>query len=116
MSILSKIRGTFETLFQLGKGGPQLKNNAGVIEHRNSADTAYVVTRGADPSIADDLVTKRYGDANYAGASSAVALSQHVVASNFTVTAAKAAHITRYVEVSAGITLEIGADGDLEIG
>lgn len=67
MSFFDKVRGTFETLFQLGKAGPQLKNNAGAIEARNAADSAYVNARGADPAIADDLVTKRYGDANYGG-------------------------------------------------
>jgi hypothetical protein len=41
MSLYSKVRGTFETLFQLGKGGPQLKNNSGTVLFRNSADSAY---------------------------------------------------------------------------
>ena len=56
----SKIRGTTETAFQIGLGGPQLKDDTGEIDARNAADAAYVNVRGADPIIADDLVTKRY--------------------------------------------------------
>lgn len=67
-SVWSKIRGTFETLFQLGKGGPQLKNNAGVIELRNSVDGAFVIGRGLDPVAANDLVTLGYFNANNAAA------------------------------------------------
>jgi len=61
--MLSKIRGTIETLFRIGIGGPNLKDNGGEIEARNAADAAFVNVRGADPVIADDLVTKRYADA-----------------------------------------------------
>jgi hypothetical protein len=70
MSFFSKIRGTISTLFQLGEQGPQLKNDSGAVGARNPADSAYVNARGADPQIADDLVTKRYGDANYGGGGS----------------------------------------------
>ena len=113
MAFFSKLRGTFSTLFQLGDQGPQLKNNAGVVEARNSADAAFVKVRGADPVGADDLVTKRYGDANYV---TAIALSAHVVAASFTIAAGNAAYVSRYVEISDNITLEIGDDGDLELG
>lgn len=65
MSVFTKIAGTVSSLFQLGRRGPQLKNSSGAVEHRNAADSAYAIARGADPVIADDLVTKRYGDANY---------------------------------------------------
>ena len=67
MSLYKLIRGTFESLFQVnGTGGPNLKGVAGpVLEVRDEADAAYVVTRAADPVIDDDLVTKRFGDANY---------------------------------------------------
>lgn len=68
MSFYSKIRGTFETLFQIGKGGPQLKANGAVIEHRNSADSAFVITRALDPVAANDLVTLGYFNANNAAA------------------------------------------------
>ncbi len=67
MSLYKLIRGTFENLFQVnGTSGPNLKGAAGpVLEVRDENDAAYVVTRAADPVIDDDLVTKRYGDANY---------------------------------------------------
>jgi len=61
VSLWAKVRGTIETLFQLGLGGPQLKNNVGVIEHRNAGDSAYVIARGADPAEGlNDLVTLGY--------------------------------------------------------
>ena len=64
MGFFSKIRGTFETLFQIGKGGPQVKNNAGVVEMRDPADAAFVITRGLAPVAANDYVTKGHFDAN----------------------------------------------------
>lgn len=57
MSVYDKIRGTIETLFQLGLGGPNLKNNTGVVELRNAADVAFVKGRGAPAVGADDFVT-----------------------------------------------------------
>lgn len=42
-------------------------------------------------------------------------LNQHVITSNFTITAGTGVVVPRYVEIAAGITLEIGADGDLDI-
>lgn len=39
----------------------------------NPAESAYVNVRGKDPAIADDLVTKRYGDAHYGGGSGSLA-------------------------------------------
>lgn len=62
MSVFSKLRGTIETLFQLGLGGPNLKNNAGVIEARNAGDGGFVVVRGASPVGSNDLATKTYVD------------------------------------------------------
>lgn len=67
MSVFSKLRGTIETIFQIGLGGPQLKNSSGVVEARNSVDAAYAIVRGATPVGADDLTTKAYVDANSAG-------------------------------------------------
>ena len=63
MALYSKLRGTFETLWQIGKGGPQWKNNAGPLEARNATDAAFQIVRGATPVGADDLVTKAYADA-----------------------------------------------------
>lgn len=62
MSVFSKLRGTIETIFQLGLGGPNLKNNAGVVENRNAADSAFTIARGATPLAANDLTTKAYVD------------------------------------------------------
>lgn len=60
MSLYRKIRGTIESLFQIGLGGPQLKNSSGAIEARNSADSAYAVFRVGTPAGADDA--NRLGD------------------------------------------------------
>jgi hypothetical protein len=51
-----------------------------------------------------------------ATSSGGLALSQHVLGTNFTITAGYSAYVTRYMELAAGVTLEIGLDGDLEIG
>lgn len=45
-----------------------------------------------------------------------IALSEHVVASDFVVTAGNSAYVARYVEISDGVNLEVGGDGDMEIG
>ena len=58
--VWEKLGGTSETTFQIGLGGPKVKNASGVLEARNAADDAYAVIRGADPSGANDLVTKGY--------------------------------------------------------
>jgi len=68
MSWYSKIRGTVETLFQLGLTGPQLKNNSGIVEMRDATDAAFVITRGLDPVGNNDYVTKLYFDNNNAAA------------------------------------------------
>ena len=75
MSFFSKVAGTVTNLFQLGgPTGPAIKNNAGppiAIEHRNSTDTGFVITRGADPNSSigsgsdNDLVDKHYDDKNF---------------------------------------------------
>lgn len=74
MSLWSKIRGTVETLFQIGLNGPQFKQNLGppvAIEHRDSADSGFVISRGSDPSTGvgssadNDHVTKHYDDKRF---------------------------------------------------
>ena len=60
MSFFAKIRGTIESAWQLGLAGPQWKNNAAVIEARNSADAAFVKVRVADPSGYDDAANRRH--------------------------------------------------------
>lgn len=57
MSLFSTLRGVAGNLFQIGKGGPQLKNNGGNIDARNSTDSALVNMRGAAPTGANDFVT-----------------------------------------------------------
>jgi hypothetical protein len=51
-----------ETIFQIGKGGPQVKANAGNLEGRDATDAAFVIVRGATPVGANDLATKAYVD------------------------------------------------------
>ncbi len=66
-SLWSKIRGTVETIFQIGLAGPQVKNNAGVVEMRDPTDAIFVITRGAAPVGNDDYTTKLYVDNGTAG-------------------------------------------------
>src|SRR3954469_24060393 len=63
MSLFQKIRGTIETIFQIGLGGPNIKNNSGVIEARNVGDTGFAIARAATPVGANDVATKAYADA-----------------------------------------------------
>lgn len=62
MSLWQKIRGTIETIFQLGLGGPNLKANGGAIEARNSGDSAFAVMRAAAPVGVNDVATRTYVD------------------------------------------------------
>ena len=55
MSVWTKIRGTIESVFQLGLGGPQWKANGGAIEARDSGDAAFAVVRGAAAVASNDL-------------------------------------------------------------
>lgn len=68
MSLYSKIRGTIETIFQIGLGGPNIKNSAGVVEARDAADAAYAIVRGDTPVASNDLTTKSYVDGVIGGA------------------------------------------------
>jgi len=45
---------------ELGKDGPRIKVNTGVIEARNNADTDFAILRGGHPVDENDLVTKKY--------------------------------------------------------
>jgi hypothetical protein len=58
MSLWKRVRGTLETLFQIGLSGPNLKNNAGAIEARNSADSAFTVVRVADAVGSNDALNR----------------------------------------------------------
>ena len=51
-----------DSLVELGKGGVQVKSNAGSLEARNAADSAMVTVKAADGVASDDLVTKNQLD------------------------------------------------------
>lgn len=72
---LSNLFGTLKTTFQLGKGGPKLKNNAGVVEARNAADTDYVELRALLASIFGDDIVLNAGAAG-AGADWSLTISR----------------------------------------
>jgi hypothetical protein len=50
------IRGTSETILQIGIDGAQIKNNAGVLEAKNSDDSALARLKAAAPQSDDDVV------------------------------------------------------------
>ena len=52
---------------ELGKGGPRVKDGGGFVQHRNSADSAFVRTQGLDAVSDDDYITKRQLDNAIAG-------------------------------------------------
>lgn len=57
MGLISKISGTLENLFKIGKSGIAIKNNAGVAEIKNAGDSALATLRaaqvGASPNLND---------------------------------------------------------------
>jgi hypothetical protein len=60
---MSELKGTIDPTFQIGgSAGPLVKGNAGAVEARNAADSAYAILRGAAPVGANDLATKAYAD------------------------------------------------------
>jgi len=120
MSIFSKIRGTMEQLFQLqGPTGAQIKNNAGAVEMRNSADSGFAVARGATPVAANDLATKAYVDAGAIGPDGGVQTIRFAVAlvnvSSTTTIPANAIIQSTELDVttpySGGATIAIGQTG-----
>jgi hypothetical protein len=62
MGIIQKILGIVESTFQLGKGGPKLKNSTGIIQARNAADSAFAKMQVATPTSNDDAGNKSYVD------------------------------------------------------
>jgi len=50
---------------ELGNGGTKLKENSGIMESRNNADSAYAVFRAATPVGDDDVVTKGWVERRY---------------------------------------------------
>ncbi len=68
MSLYSRIAGIVGTFLQIGgPAGPGLNANAGALETRNAANSAFAVHRGATPVGANDLATKAYVDAGDTG-------------------------------------------------
>ena len=65
--LLKKIYGTIVNTFSIGKDGPLIKNNSGVIEIKNTLDSAFARLKAGDPVDTQDVVTKAFGDANYLG-------------------------------------------------
>lgn len=66
MSLFQRLAGSIAAFFQVGgPSGPGWNANAGALEGRNAANSAFAVVRGADPVASNDLVTKEYADANY---------------------------------------------------
>ncbi len=53
-----KIRGIVNTIFQIGIGGPQLKNSSGVLEVKNSADSAYANVYAKEVALNDGDTNK----------------------------------------------------------
>jgi hypothetical protein len=67
MSKFSDLLGTVGNFFKLGVTGPRLRNTAGVIEARNSGDTAFATLRGNQLEATNDTLELN-GDATSAGA------------------------------------------------
>lgn len=121
MSVWQKIRGTIETIFSLGLGGPQLKNNGGVVENRNPTDTGFAVVRGATPVAANDLTTKAYVDAAAAPGGLFVirfALGTSTGSSTATIPAGAVvfeAAVDVTTPYSAGATISVGQTGSASL-
>lgn len=120
--VLSRLRGTMSTIFQLGKAGPNIKNSSGVVEFRDNADAAYVIARGLDPVGANDLVTKNYFDTNNAAANgiTMVTMPLALVTKVSTATIPDNARIEGcWLEVTTaydgGTTIEIERTGDATV-
>lgn len=51
-TVYGKIRGTLQAVFQIGRGGPNIRNNSGVIEVRNAANSAAADFKAANVTSA----------------------------------------------------------------
>src|SRR5512137_2319893 len=81
--LFEKLKGIIGNYFQFDGGdGPQIHNNAGVVEMRNAADDGFVITRGADPADPNDYVTKHWYDEH--PAAGAVQLIRFPIGTNAT--------------------------------
>lgn len=124
MGWFERLAGIIGTTFQLDKvnAGPLIKNDGGAVGARNAADAVYVNVRGADPSVDDDLVTRRYFNAN-GGAGSLRVLRYSIGTSatqDSTTTVPAGAYVYRtMIEVttpySAGATISVGQSGSTSL-
>lgn len=118
-TVLSRLRGTLRNLFRIND--VQLKReSSSAVGARDNTDAGYIVVRGADPIIDDDLVTKRYLDATGpAGSVEAVAFSGGFAAGSYDSVTALSANTTplrAIVQITtafdnAGTTLNLGKAG-----
>lgn len=61
MGLFSRVVGTVAAFFQIGGAtGPGWNNNAGAIEARNAANSAYAIARNANPVGQNDAVNLAY--------------------------------------------------------
>jgi hypothetical protein len=69
MAVTINARGTSQNSFKLGKNGPLIKNNFGVIEFRDTNDTSFAEIRGSGgtPSGPNSFTTKSYVDSVASG-------------------------------------------------
>ncbi len=115
MSIWEKVRGTIETIFQIGLGGPQIKNNAGAFEMRNLSDSAFVITRGLTPVAANDYATKAYVDSG--GASGAVQEIRFAIGTGALQTSVTSIPASAFVsECSVEITTPYSGGATISVG
>lgn len=57
MSVFAKLKGIVGPFFQFeGPTGAAIKNNAGVLEARDAADSVFAVVRVAEPTLANDAL------------------------------------------------------------
>lgn len=63
MALFQRLAGVIANFFQVGgPAGAGLNQNAGALETRNAANTAFAIHRGATPVGDNDLTTKAYVD------------------------------------------------------
>ncbi len=124
------MQGVFDTIRGLASAtaisfGKKLKpkfDTTGILKVRSQADDGFAKVQAADPSVDDDLVTKRYYDANLpsGGASNGIKTISILVGTNATTDATEqlpANAIVHQIDVdvttpySTGTTMDIGKSG-----
>jgi hypothetical protein len=61
MPLFERLAGAIASFFQIGgPTGPGWNANAGALEARNAANSAFAITRGATPIAANDLIPLGY--------------------------------------------------------